>query len=287
MKRSYGAPQLTSLEVKDPPVIAFEREAIEWIEVLTEQHPQEVSCRGVVDEIEEDGIKKYVIRDIFYPEHEKMEATTCEVGGKGEADHDRYLMSNDKESDTYKVRFWGHSHHHMGVSPSTQDEDQSIEKMLKTETYFIRAIFNKKGEMSVSFFDYDNKIKFDNLEWIIMEKDDTIELDDKIERIKRVIDGRKSSKKKLATINKIVKENKTRKKIEKKVKKLMLTNVPEPVKPDHLNFNEYQSRSYRIKKFREQADMFDPVFDDYPVVDYGNAEVEEMDEKFNNSVEFD
>ena len=132
------------------PGILFTLKALKWIRAMVEEHSGEVGFMGVVEEIG----GKYVISEIFYPKHCLATSATCEIAPEGMTGIAQKLIEQDRVDDIGKVRFWGHSHHTMGTSPSGQDDSQALEMMNSSGAYLIRAICTKNGEMSVSFFDH-------------------------------------------------------------------------------------------------------------------------------------
>jgi len=60
-----------------------------------------------------------------------------------------FELLQNPDADASKLKCWIHSHVNMGVSPSGQDESQAEELMNDAE-WFIRGIFNKKGEYSLT-----------------------------------------------------------------------------------------------------------------------------------------
>lgn len=163
------------------PKVVFSQKAVKWLAVMADVHDTEVGVFGIVDER---GGNEFFIREIFYPKHQEANHTTCEISAEGETKMANWLMDKGREDDLSKVRFWAHSHHTMGVSPSGQDETQAIERMTRTSSYLIRGIFNKKGEMSVSFFDYRTSRKFDHIKWTI-DDEEVGEIRKKVEELKK------------------------------------------------------------------------------------------------------
>lgn len=145
------------------PEILFTPVALKWIKAMVECHDGEVGFMGLVNEIN----GSYVITEIFYPKHCLVTSTTCEISPEGEVEIAQKLIDANRIDDVAKVRFWGHSHHTMGTTPSGQDDTQALEKMKNNGAYFIRAICNKEGELSVSFFDHARQIKFENIKWSV------------------------------------------------------------------------------------------------------------------------
>jgi hypothetical protein len=166
MKNSPRGLKTSILKERDVPVVIISKKADVWIKVMVDEHEAEVGFLGIVDEIQHNGKPAYYVREIFYPKHQRMDAGTCEISAEGETEIANFIMDRC-ESDVEKIRFWGHSHHTMGTSPSGQDEKQAIERMEGTQKYLIRAICNKSGEMSISFFDYETMLKHEDLPFIV------------------------------------------------------------------------------------------------------------------------
>lgn len=152
------------------PSILFTLKALKYIKAMVEEHNGEIGFLGLVEE--RDG--SYIITEIFYPKHCLVTSTTCEIAPEGEVEIAQELIDQDRVDDIAKIRFWGHSHHTMGTTPSGQDDTQAIEKMNNNGAYFIRAIANKSNEMSVSFFDHERQLKFENVKWKILVDYDVI-----------------------------------------------------------------------------------------------------------------
>jgi hypothetical protein len=165
------------------PTIRVTGNALKWLTAIADLHPHEVGVFGFVDELENNT---YVIRDIFYPKHSEAAGATCEISPEGETLMAEWLMTHNREADLSKAKFWGHSHVDMGVSPSGQDETQSIERMNRNESYLIRGIFNKAGLLSISFYDYQNKRRFDNIKWETDEDEEDKKIRAKILELKAV-----------------------------------------------------------------------------------------------------
>lgn len=159
---------LVSIKITAP-TIKITKNAVKWLTAMADLHSHEVGVFGFVDELPDNV---YVVRDIFYPKHSEANGATCEISPEGETLMAEWLMSHNREDDLSKVKFWGHSHVDMGVSPSVQDEEQSIKRMNMNESYLIRGIFNKAGLLSISFYDYINKRRFDNIKWETDEDED-------------------------------------------------------------------------------------------------------------------
>jgi len=154
--------QLVSPE-KTAPSISFTPMALKWIKAMVDCHETEVGFLGLVNEVN----GGYVISEIFYPKHCLANGATCEISPEGDIAMAQGLIDAGRYEDIGKIRMHGHSHVHMETSPSGQDEKLAMESLKTSGSYYIRAICNKKGEMSVSFFDAVNNVKFENVKWTI------------------------------------------------------------------------------------------------------------------------
>lgn len=152
------------------PNIMFTPTALKWVRAMIQEHDGEVGFLGLVEEVE----GAFVITEIFYPKHDLVTAGTCEISADGEVEIAQRLIDENRPEDIARVRFWGHSHHTMGTTPSGQDDTQALEKMVQNGAYFIRAIGNKNHELSVSFFDHEKQVKFENVKWSVLRNFDSM-----------------------------------------------------------------------------------------------------------------
>jgi len=263
-------------EKKEAPKIIFASSAIKWIEALVDVHSDEVGFFGIVDER---GNDTYFIREIFYPKHSEANGGTCEISTEGESDMGVWLINRNREDDIGKVRFWGHSHHTMGVSPSQQDEDEAIEKMNRRKTYFLRGICNKKEIMSVSFFDYNQQIKFDNVKWTV-EEDGLLQNSEetKLKDVALILSTDNiDTAKKIQKIEKVIKTNN----IKKKVKELKKINLPEE---DFTNYKSYSKKNgkYKNNLLNYQEDLFKIRNEKLNKIMLEDYELDEMVHDINN-----
>lgn len=122
-----------------------------WVKMhrAIEMCSDEVGWLGTVDVVEGVG---YLIEDIFVPE-QKVHGAETEILPEAMAELACSLEHPDK------LKYWGHSHVNMGVTPSGQDEDQTSEYLEHTD-FFIRGIYNKKGDQKVDVFDMTSEIVY-------------------------------------------------------------------------------------------------------------------------------
>lgn len=229
-----------SPEKKIPPKIIFSTLALKWIEALIDAHDSEVGFYAVVDERNENT---YFIRDIFYPKHDEANWGTCEISPEGETDIMNYLIEKNRENDIPKIRFWGHVHSGF-TTPSGQDEQQALERMRQTQAFLIRAICTSE-EISISFFDFNNQIRFDNVKWEIEEQDSKDVMSEKLEEIKTLLDqgfADDNIKEVFEGIVETLLHDKDMELIKEKVKKLKEANMPKHAY--HRGVNSYQQNLF-------------------------------------------
>jgi len=199
--------EIRYLEDKDVPKIIFTPKILAVMKYIVDNVNDEVGWLGAVEVIG----NNYTITDIYLPRQE-VNGATCELAPEGMQELAQWMIDNGHAEKVDKVHFWGHSHVNMGVTPSHQDCQQSEEKLRDFGgTFFIRAICNKAGLMSVAFYDGTNKRIIENAIWYIQ---------DGVDR-KAIAD----------TYGPQIKEN---------VKKLVSTYTP-PVQECHYPYNKWDS----------------------------------------------
>jgi len=217
---------MMALANKKPPKIVFSLTALKWIRALMDEHSTEVGFYAVVDEVAE---YEFFIHDVFYPKHCLATGGTCEISPEGETIIMQYLIDHDRVDDIEKIRFWGHKHPGFGsTSPSQQDEDQAMARMNSTGAYLIRAICSG-NDISVSFFDLANQVRFDNIKWESEEEDSANALVEKMNRVREVLaeeSTEENSEDQGVAIAKIFSNDTEIDLIKEKIKELKKVNIP-------------------------------------------------------------
>lgn len=113
--------------------------------------PVEVGWLGLVDRMGND----YLITDIFVPK-QQVSSVTTDIEPEDVAVLVETLVQEGH--DPSKLRFWGHSHVSMDVTPSGTDEDQVLEYLTDDVDWFIRGIYNKHGKAKVDVYDVRNNM---------------------------------------------------------------------------------------------------------------------------------
>lgn len=146
LKSTAMNPVVTSITPRTPPTVFFTDTAWAKLWQLIDVCKKEVGWFGTVEEFDNGD---FLIEDIFVPE---QEVTLAETDIKSEAMAQLALDLEMRGIDSTKLRYWGHSHVNMAVSPSATDEDQIAEYLDDVE-WFIRGIHNKRGEQKIDVYD--------------------------------------------------------------------------------------------------------------------------------------
>jgi len=147
-----------------------------WIKIvsLVSAFDKEVQWHGLVQQINDNTWK---VNDILVFPHE---ATNVTVTSRQE-DYEKWLNSLDNQTFN-QLRFHGHSHGDMGVSPSGVDMEYRA-KMIQNisprddSPYYIFMIINKKNEITIEIYDIEKNIVYTNLkdiDIVVEAENDTI-----------------------------------------------------------------------------------------------------------------
>jgi len=231
-KRKPTYRMLTNVH-KKPPKVVFGSTALKWIRALMGEHDTEVGFYAIVDERGEGEAMEHFIREVFYPMHDLATSGTCEISPEGETAIMNWLIEKNRVDDIAKIRFWGHKHPHGSTSPSGQDEAQAIERMNSTNSYLIRAICSG-DEISVSFFDYNSQLRFDNLNWEVEEDDVASIMVTKLDRIQEILAlgyTEETAKRRMIDVMTIMSIDEEMENIIAKVRELKEVNIPKEKPP--------------------------------------------------------
>ena len=168
-------------------ILVFSQKA--WIKMyaLINNFQSEVEWHGTVERINASSFK---INDILIFPHTATGATVT----SNQQEYEAWLDSLD--DDTFNaLRFHGHSHVDMGVTPSGVDETYR-NKVLnnfgtpndQTDLFYIFLIANKKGAINAEIYDLQNNALYDTEEIVIdVESDDDETLRDFVIEAKETV----------------------------------------------------------------------------------------------------
>lgn len=142
------------------------------MDMLVDICNEEVGWLGIV---KQENRWEFLIEDIFILKQECNPVTT-ELDPGDQQDLWMRLHADgilrESEQDTRGLYLWGHSHHNMGVSPSSQDEKQ-VQAFLKGKPPFlIRVIANKRREYRVDLYMLDDGFTAEEVPLFVLEEED-------------------------------------------------------------------------------------------------------------------
>lgn len=144
------------------PRICISAKAYNDMYILVDEADEEISWLGTV---RRDGLT-YHIEEIFLLNQEcSYSQTELNLEAIAALGHE-ILLKPDGLKKVNSLRFWGHSHHTMGTSPSGQDETQLKVFIGDDCEYAIRGIFNKSGRMEFTMF-FQNGIEIQDVPWMV------------------------------------------------------------------------------------------------------------------------
>lgn len=149
-------------------LILLTQNAATKMKALINQAEKEIAWHGTVSR----GTKKniFLIEDIFvFPQ--------IVTGASVDTDDEEYndwLLKQPGEIYN-KLRFHGHSHVNMGVTPSGTDDKYRYDMCQQLEDFYIFGIFNKKNAMHLDVYDVENNIYYENADVSVKHEEDKTE----------------------------------------------------------------------------------------------------------------
>ena len=158
-----------------PPTVFITPLALAKIQYIVDKVTMEVGWMGYVDRDEVTNDKgevtevRLTITDILIPSQE-ANFSTCELQEEGFDDILQDMLKeygNEEGIERWnKLHYWGHSHHTMGVSPSSQDNSEIL--TFERRSWYLRSINNKRGEIKLDYYDFETNTKFEDLQWTVV-----------------------------------------------------------------------------------------------------------------------
>lgn len=141
--------------------IHFTETASIKMKTLIESFDKEIAWHGVAFRDDDPEKDEYYIADILVYPQEVTGATVT-------TDQTKYQMwLYDHDDDVFNnIRFQGHSHVRMAVSPSPTDESlyERLLGMCREDDFYIFGIWNKNNARNVEIYDMKKNMVFDNSE---------------------------------------------------------------------------------------------------------------------------
>ena len=135
------------------PVIILTDIADMKIKALVTACNKEIAWHGLVRRLDENTYEIYDI--VVFPQ-----TVTASTAVSNDETYGPWLMQFSDE-DFANLRFHGHSHVNMGVTPSIVDTNYQSDIIERTKDFYIFAIYNKKGDYNIWLYDVVNNIMYD------------------------------------------------------------------------------------------------------------------------------
>lgn len=161
------------IPVKDKRVsVIITARALYKMFTLVFAYSSEVAWHGLVSRPEQN---KFLIEDIIVYPQQVASATV----NTDQEEYTKWLMSLP-EGTLEKLRFQGHSHVNMSVTPSAVDltHQQGIVSQLGDEDYYIFAIVNKSAHINIWVYDMISNLKYntDDIDLFYVSEDIDLEV---------------------------------------------------------------------------------------------------------------
>ena len=151
--------KLTPISSDDKAHITLTEQAWEKIKQLVDQCDKEVGWHGTVERTSKN---EFTITDILvFPQ-----TVTAATVTSDETKYTMWLMSQPDEVFN-KLRFHGHSHVNMGVSPSAVDTKYQDDILKNLNDFYIFGIFNKREDNYLIIYDVTNNIVYEDKDIIL------------------------------------------------------------------------------------------------------------------------
>lgn len=162
------------------PNVLINSDALTKMFIYTKECSDEIGWLGTVKDL---GKNNYYINDVYLFAQEVHGATT-EITPEGLSAFGEEILARPDGMDIWNdLKLWGHSHVNMAVFASGQDDKQMDEFATIGHEWFIRLICNKKGDMTIDFFDYAKGIAFLDVPWYEVASDQEQTLLDQIREL--------------------------------------------------------------------------------------------------------
>lgn len=153
------------------------------MKILIHTYESEVAWHGFVSRVEDEPASFIITDIVLYPQ----EVTGVTVN----TDQEEYQnwMFGLTDEQLCSMRFQGHSHVNMGVTPSATDEEhqESVVSMMKNDDFYIFGIFNKKGDITLRVLDCKTNTYYEtkDIDFVVIRDDVGCLLDDMKTMVKK------------------------------------------------------------------------------------------------------
>ena len=181
---SNSKPTVEVLETCMPKIL-ISKEALIKMSIYVDECSDEIGWLGTAYKQEDGSI---FIHDVYLFEQD-VHSTTTEITPEGLTKFAEELLNQENGIEIWNnLKVWGHSHVNMTPTPSGQDNKQMVTFADGGHDWFIRIIANKKDEMRVDLYNFDEGIIYNNLPWAEVVSDEELKLKAELLRIKEQLD---------------------------------------------------------------------------------------------------
>jgi hypothetical protein len=160
-KQSTSKPSVKVLE-RFMPLVVISKKALIKMQLYIEGCSDEIGWLGTVTK-NNDNV--FFIDDVFLF-HQDVHSTTTEITPEGLSSFAEELLQQPDGIDIWNnIKLWGHSHVNMSTFSSTQDDKQMETFSEGGHPWFLRIIANKKGDLTIDLYDFQQGIIYSNLLW--------------------------------------------------------------------------------------------------------------------------
>jgi hypothetical protein len=172
------------LPTKEPqaPKVIISRAAYERMWLYVDMAPQEVGWMGTATRLPSGDFE--IAKVMLFDQQVSGVETEITTDGFGSLATELIQKGDEGLDDWNKLRFWGHSHVRMGTTASGTDERTMIREKFDRQfgprnlfcfqdanvPWAIRGIFNKHGRAEFTIFLYEEGLRIDDAEWMVVEQ---------------------------------------------------------------------------------------------------------------------
>jgi len=163
------------------PDVRIYPDALTKMQLYVEECEDEIGWLGIG--YRDEATNVILITDVFLFDQE-VHSTTTEISPEGLGKFGEQLLQTEEGMEIWNnLKVWGHSHVNMGTSPSKTDDSQMETFAEIGHDWFIRIIANKKSDMRIDLYYYDQGIIYHNLPWSELASDEEEEIRNEIFRL--------------------------------------------------------------------------------------------------------
>lgn len=153
VKFDFPLGKIGTLKDKEKVQVVFTNDVYKKMLALVNEASKEIGWYGSVRRENE---KRFVIYDIYLPP-QKVTGTTVET------DDEEYAIWSAELTDEQfaNMKFFGHSHVYMGVTPSGVDTTFQENILQNTDDFYIFGIFNKSKAWWLNVYDVKNNVLYE------------------------------------------------------------------------------------------------------------------------------